>query len=89
VSTDLSPQNEQFIQHSLARGIFHDRGEALDEAVELLKRRQELLDHIDRGTQQLRNGEGIELRGDEELRTLFDRIQAEGMNRYMQSKNAR
>jgi len=88
VSTDLSPQNEQFIQHSLARGVFHDRGEALDEAVELLKRRQELLDHIDRGTQQLRDGEGVEFRGNEQLRTLFDRIQAEGMNRYAQSKNA-
>lgn len=82
MSTDLSPQSEQFIEHVVARGVFHDRTEALDEAVELLRRRQELLDHIDEGTRQLRSGQGTELRGEEELRALFDCIQAEGMQRY-------
>ena len=89
MSTDLSPQNEQFIEHAVARGVFHDRAEALDEAVELLRRRQELLDHIDEGTRQLRGGEGIELRGEEELRTFFEGIQAEGMRRHEQNKNPR
>ncbi len=87
MSTGLSPQNEQFIERLVARGVFHDRAEALDEAVELLRRRQELLDHIDQGTRQLRSGEGIEIRGEEELRAFFDGIQAEGM-RHQQSKNA-
>jgi Arc/MetJ-type ribon-helix-helix transcriptional regulator len=89
MSTDLSPQNEQFIEHAVAQGVFHDRVEALDEAVELLRRRQELLDHIDQGTRQLRGGEGIELRGEEELRAFFNRIQAEGMQRYHECKDAR
>ncbi len=89
MSTDLSPQNEQFIEHAVARGVFHNRSEALDEAVELLRKRQELLDHIDEGTRQLRNGEGIELRGENELRAFFDGIQAEGMQRYQRCKNAR
>jgi hypothetical protein len=86
MSTYLSPQNEQFIQCVLARGIFHDRGEALDEAVELLKKRQELLDHIDEGTKQLRNGQGIELIGEESLRAYFGQLHADGMNRYEASK---
>ncbi len=43
MATDLSPKNEQFIQQAVACGTFPDRGRALDEAVELLKRRQELL----------------------------------------------
>ena len=86
---DLSPQNEQFIEHVISRGVFHNRAEALDEAVELLRRRQELLDHIDEGTRQLRGGEGIELHGEDELQAFFDRIQAEGARRYKQCKNAR
>jgi Arc/MetJ-type ribon-helix-helix transcriptional regulator len=89
VSTDLSPQSEQFIEHVIARGVFHDRAEALDEAVDLLRRRQELLDHIDEGTRQLRGGQGVELHGEDELRALFDRIHAEGMQRYRECKNAR
>lgn len=87
--TDLSPQNEQFIENVVARGVFHDREQALDEAIELLRRRQELLDYIDEGTRQLRNGEGIQLSGEGELRAFFDRIQAEGMQRYQPCKNAR
>jgi Arc/MetJ-type ribon-helix-helix transcriptional regulator len=86
MSTDLSPQNEQFIQHAVAKGVFHNRGEALDEAVELLRRRQELLDHIDDGTRQLRAGEGIELFGEEALRAYFEQLHAEGMKRYEASK---
>lgn len=89
MSTDLSPQNERFIEHAVARGVYHDRSQALDDAVELLRRRQELLDHIDEGTRQLRAGEGIELHGDDELRSLFQRIHAEGMERYKQAKSAR
>jgi Arc/MetJ-type ribon-helix-helix transcriptional regulator len=89
MSTDLSPQNEQFIEQVFTRGVFHNRTEALDEAVELLRRRQELLDHIDEGTRQLRNGEGITLRGEDELGAFFDGIQADGLRRYEQCKNTR
>jgi Arc/MetJ-type ribon-helix-helix transcriptional regulator len=86
MSTDLSPQNEKFIQYAVARGIFHDRGEALDEAVELLRKRQELLDHIDKGTLQLRSGEGIELLDEDALRAYFEQLHAEGMKRYEASQ---
>lgn len=87
MSTDLSPSNEQFIDQMVARGDFHDRAQALDQAVELLRRRQELLEHIDEGTKQLRRGEGIELRSEEELRAFFNRIQTEGMQRHQKCKN--
>jgi Arc/MetJ-type ribon-helix-helix transcriptional regulator len=85
MSTNLSPENEQFIEFAIASGTFHDRGEALDRAVDLL-RRQQLLDRIDEGTRQLRSGEGIELRGDEELHAFFDGIRAEGIKRYAERK---
>ena len=62
---------------------------AFDHAGEMQERRQELVDHIDEGTRQLRLGEGIEIHGDEELRTFFDRIQAEGMRRRQENTQGR
>ena len=88
MSSDLSPENEEFIQHAVECGTFRDRSQALDQAVELLRRREELLKHIDEGTRQLRAGEGIELHGENELRQFFDDIQAEGMKRYEAKKSA-
>jgi Arc/MetJ-type ribon-helix-helix transcriptional regulator len=80
MSTNLSPENEQFIENVVACGMFEDREQVLESAVALL-RRQQLLEHIDEGTRQLRDGKGIELRGEHELRAFFDEIKAEGMRR--------
>ena len=57
MSTDLSPENEQFLQQAIDCGTFRDRRQAPDRAVELQKRRQQLLEHIDEGTRQLQTGE--------------------------------
>ena len=50
---NLSPENEQFIQHELESRVCHHRGEFLDDAVSLLKRRRdlqrEILSGIDSG----------------------------------------
>jgi Arc/MetJ-type ribon-helix-helix transcriptional regulator len=43
MTTNLSPENEQYIQNAIASGLYHDRGEILDRAVELLKRREQLI----------------------------------------------
>ncbi len=40
--SDISPENEQFIQHELELGEYRNREELLDRAVGLLKRRREL-----------------------------------------------
>jgi len=45
----ISPENEQFIQHELEAGTYQNRGELLDEAVSLLKRRRELQRAIEAG----------------------------------------
>ena len=86
MSSDISQENENYIQQVIEEGSYRDRAEVLDEAVELLKERRELLEHIDIGTQQLRNGENTEY-NDETLRELFDDIQARGRERYEASKN--
>jgi antitoxin ParD1/3/4 len=59
MATDLSPENEQFIQTAIASGLYHNRGEALDQAVELLKKREQLIRDVNLGIEQLERGEGV------------------------------
>jgi putative addiction module CopG family antidote len=49
MSVDLSPENEQFIDSVVAQGAFPNRKEALDEAVQLLRRRERLRKDIEEG----------------------------------------
>jgi Arc/MetJ-type ribon-helix-helix transcriptional regulator len=86
MSTDLSPQYEQFIEEAVKNGLFRDRRHALEEAVRLLRRRAELLEHIDEGTRQLRTGQFQEV-DEAGLRALFDDIQTRGQARYTASKD--
>ncbi len=81
MSTNLSPENETFIEASVGSGEFHSREHLLDQAVTLLRQRHDLLQRIDEGTAQLRAGRGIEIGSDEELRALLHRIAAKGMQR--------
>lgn len=53
---DISPENEQFIRHELEMGVYRSRGELLDRAVTLLKRRRDLQREIEAGTD---SGPGI------------------------------
>ena len=85
MSADLSPENEQFLQQAVSAGMFPDRKHALDEAVCLLKRRQELIAQIEEGTQQLRSGDFLEC-GQEGLRQFFDEVQTQGRARYDASR---
>ncbi len=56
MASDISPENEQFIQHELESGVYLGRGELLDEAVGLLKRRRDLQREIQAG---IDSGPGI------------------------------
>ena len=73
MSTDISPENEQFIEQQIATGMFRSRADAIDAGVELLRRRQELLDRIDLGRRQLDTGE-IHEYDDRELQLRFDQL---------------
>jgi len=61
MSSSLSPENERFLEHAVSVGMYHDRGEALDRAVELLRRREQLIHDVNRGIEQLERGEGVPL----------------------------
>lgn len=75
MSTEISPENERFIERQIARGAFRDRGEVLDAGIELLRIRDELLDRIDRGRDQLKKGEFTEY-DDTALQDRFEQLKA-------------
>ncbi len=85
MSSDLSPELDRFIDDVVATGAFPSRSDALNEAVRMLQRRQELLAHIQEGARQLRSGEYTDYTPGE-LRDLFDDIQAEGRARFEASR---
>jgi Arc/MetJ-type ribon-helix-helix transcriptional regulator len=61
MSDNLSPENEQFLERAVATGMYLNRDEALDRAVELLKRREKLIVEVNKGIEQLNRGECMPL----------------------------
>jgi len=61
MSTDLSPENEGYLQQIVAEGLFTSRAEALDAAVELLRRREETRRAVQAGIDQIERGEVVPL----------------------------
>ncbi|NUQ64740.1 MAG: type II toxin-antitoxin system ParD family antitoxin [Pirellulales bacterium] len=57
MSTDLTPENEQFVQETIARGIFRSREEALNTAVVLLREREDVIRAVNAGIEQVERGE--------------------------------
>lgn len=72
-SVGLSPANEEFVQDALAKGVYASRQQLLDEAVELLKKRERLRGMIQEGLDELDRGEGIP--GDEVFARLVARAE--------------
>lgn len=56
MAASISADNERFLEQAVADGRFADRVEALDEAVRLLRRREELFRAVEAGVDQLDNG---------------------------------
>jgi Arc/MetJ-type ribon-helix-helix transcriptional regulator len=58
MSIDLSPENEIYIDQAVANGLFQDRHQALNTAIELLKQRERLIRDVNSGIEQLEMGLG-------------------------------
>ena len=58
MDTDISHENEQYIDTAVANGFFQDRGQALNTAIELLKRRERIIRDVNSGIDQLESGLG-------------------------------
>jgi antitoxin ParD1/3/4 len=81
----LPPDLEQFVHNQLAAGKYQSSDDVICDAVRLLRerelRREELRSEIDRGIQQLENGDFIEIDSDASLEAFFDDIEARGRQR--------
>lgn len=58
MSTGISPENELYIDNAVATGLFQDRGQAINTAIELLKHREQLIRDVNSGIGQLEKGLG-------------------------------
>jgi antitoxin ParD1/3/4 len=79
MSTGLTPENEQFVSDAVQSGSYSSREAVLDEAIALLRQREELRRKINAGIEQIERGETVD--GDEvfsRLRRRIDEIAAEG-----------
>jgi Arc/MetJ-type ribon-helix-helix transcriptional regulator len=83
----LRPDNEQFIESAVRNGDYSDRDEALNNAVDLLRRRDELIRDVNKGIDQLKRGQGTTISSDEELRRFMDHIKARGRQRLANESN--
>jgi len=60
MAASISPDNERFLEQAVADGRFADRGEAIDEALRLLRRRDDLIRAVNAGVDQLDAGQYTE-----------------------------
>jgi Arc/MetJ-type ribon-helix-helix transcriptional regulator len=74
---EISPAHEAFITDALARGLYKDRKELLQSAIELLRRKEEILDEVRKGLHELQTGDCLEL-DDAGLDALAEEIAKEG-----------
>ena len=68
MSAELSPDRDAVVEKLVATGLFNDRREALDHAVDLLREESETLEAIREGLASIERGEGVPL--DEAIRSL-------------------
>jgi len=77
MSTDLTPENEVYVQQIVADGLFPSRGQALNAAVELLRRREKLHRDLQAGMEQIERGEVVPLDVEKMKREIRQRLTEE------------
>ena len=74
-SNFLSPENEQFVRELVLGGMYHGRAEVLDRAVELFRRREQLIRDVNEGIAELERGEGVPLDGEAIKAAVRERLE--------------
>lgn len=59
IRADISPELERFVEAAIKSGQFRDRAHIMDEALRLLRKRDELRRDVDAGVEQLDRGMGL------------------------------
>ncbi|MCG8583177.1 MAG: type II toxin-antitoxin system ParD family antitoxin [Pirellulales bacterium] len=81
MSTGLRPENEKFVVDVVQAGTYRSRDEVLDEALTLLREREETRRKVNAGIEQAERGELLD--GDE----VFERLEARAREIVAGSKN--
>jgi antitoxin ParD1/3/4 len=71
MNIELSPESEQFLQQVVREGVYASQSQAINAALELLKRRDRLQRELQLGSEQAERGELID--GEEVFRELKQR----------------
>ena len=72
MDVSLFEDNQRFLDEGVARGRFLNHSAAVDEAVGLLRRREELIEEVNRGIAELNGGVAVEYSEVEFERFLAD-----------------
>ena len=70
----ISPENAAFLESQVSLGSFKSPDAAIGAAIDLLKRRAELREHVLKGCEQLDRGEYLEFADDESLEKFFSTL---------------
>ena len=74
MSIDISPLHRDFVREELERGHFSSAQELIDEAIELLRSRQQVLGKLKNGVEQLARGEGTDYGPSDRERFVADML---------------
>ncbi len=86
IQVPIPVELESFVQGVVERGSYHDPAEVVGEALRLLERREQLLQSIKVGVEQLDRGEYTEYSDDSQEEFLAD-IRAEEQKRFPQAED--
>ena len=75
MASDISRENEEFIEQEIASGRFRDRAEVLDAGIGLLRQRKAIMDRLANSRHQLDSGQYVEL-DSAGLRQVFDDLKS-------------
>ena len=77
MSTSITPENEHFLEYAVEVGMFRDRNEVLNAAIDLLKRRKEMIRDVNAGIEQLEQGLGKPMDVEAILSAIDARLEAQ------------
>ena len=83
------PDLQKFVEEQISSGEFQSEQEfAVFTAAlfrDLSDRHQDLRQHVQQGIAEIERGEGIEIEGNENLRTFFDDLKSQGRERLQRT----
>ena len=92
MTIEIPPDLQQFVHQVIDAGGYTSEAEVVGQALRLLQERQRRIEELRREIQpaldQLDRGEGIEIKGEEELRIFFEDIKARGRAELMAERES-